>query len=94
MQQKRGSEVIDVPQVEEEAASTVLLHLGFPQVVETPNSSPGETVGRRVLGTDILYVESEKMAYNVFKKAGKRPVGPLKLVDVPFPRPVVPKKKN
>ena len=62
MQQKRGSEAIDVPQVEEEAASTVLLRLGPSQLVETPNSSPGETVGRRVLGTDILYVSSKKMA--------------------------------
>ena len=95
MQQKRGSKIIDEPRGDEEAASTVLLCLECPLVVETPSSSPGETVGRRVLGTDILYVESEKMAYNVFKKAGEWPVGRLKLVDVAVPRPVAPvKKKN
>ena len=94
MQQKRGSEVRDVPQEEEEAASTVLLRLGPSQVVETPSSQPGETVGRRALGTDLLYVASEEMAYDVLSQAGKWPVGRLKLLDEPAPRPVVPVKKN
>ena len=73
----------------------MLLRLGPSQVVETPNSSPGEIVGRRVLGTDILFVASEKVAYNVLTQAGKWSVGRLKLLDVPIPKPVVPvKKKN
>ena len=94
-QSKRGSEVIDVPQVEEEAASTVLLSFRHPHVVETPNSQPGETVGQRVLRTDILYVASEKITYNVPTQAGKWPVGRLKLLDVPVPKPEVSvKKKN
>ena len=68
--------------------------MGTPQIVETPTSHPRENVGRRVLGTDIFYVESEKLAYNVLKKDGKWPEGRLKLVDMPIPRPVGPVTKN
>ena len=68
MQQKRGLKVEPAPQVEEELAETVIFRLGPSQFVETPTSHPRETVGRRVLGTDIFYVESEKLAYNILKK--------------------------
>ena len=69
--------------------------MGPPQIVETPTSHPRETVGRRVLGTDIFFVESKLLAYYVLKKDGKWPEGRLKLVDVPIPRPVGPvTKKN
>ena len=95
MQQKRGSKVEPAPQVDEEVAETVIFRLGPSQIVETPTSHPRETVGRRVLGTDNFYVESEKLAYHVLKKDGKWPEGRLNLVDVPIPRPVGPvTKKN
>ena len=91
VQQKRGVKDESVPQTVEEACDTVvLLRLGLPQVVETPQSCPHNTVGRRALGTDTLYVESEKMAYNVLLNNGKWPKGRFKTVDVPVPRPVKP----
>ena len=65
-----------------------------PKGVEKAHSQPGETVGQRVLGTDILYRASKKLAYNVLAQAGKWPVGRLKLLDVPVPKPVVPVKKQ
>ena len=55
MPQKPGLKVESAPQVEEEVAETVIFRLGPCQIVETPNSHG--TVGRRVLRTDILYVE-------------------------------------
>ena len=80
IQQKRGVKVEPAPQTEEEVAEAVIFRLGLPQVVETPISHSRETVGRRVLGTDILYVENEKLSYNVLRKNGKWPGGRLKLI--------------